>query len=296
MMVFAMPPQRYVTMILNPLLIGVAAIFLVLSANDLIKLHRAGNVVSAQPHPTRRISQPPSISGTQPRSYYDVIVQRDIFNLTPATAASTVTTKEDLQIKLLGTSHVTDDKPFLIVEDSGGNELVYRLGDAIPNAGRIIEVWQDRAVILHDNHRVTISIPQDRNRRPGCRTCSAQQGTATHQQPGRLAWSPSAPFEHQILRLALPPTRSDAQQSLTARSVGGSNMKMLAVLSRAGHQLDDDRDTCLAFLRGAGICAHFGRPESERNILWIEINSDLDRAVTLLRADGFQVSEHPWRE
>jgi type II secretory pathway component PulC len=161
MMVFAMPPQRYVTMILNPLLIGVAAIFLVLSANDLIKLHRAGNVVSAQPHPTRRISQPPSISGTQPRSYYDVIVQRDIFNLTPATAASTVTTKEDLQIKLLGTSHVTDDKPFLIVEDSGGNELVYRLGDAIPNAGRIIEVWQDRAVILHDNHRVTISIPQD---------------------------------------------------------------------------------------------------------------------------------------
>jgi type II secretory pathway component PulC len=162
MMVFAMPPQRYVTMILNPLLIGVAAIFLVLSANDLIKLHRAGNVVSAQPHPTRRISQPPSISGTQPRSYYDVIVQRDIFNLTPATVIpSTVTTKEDLQIKLLGTSQVTDDKPFLIVEDSGGNESVYRLGDTIPNAGRIIEVWQDRAVILHDNHRVAISIPQD---------------------------------------------------------------------------------------------------------------------------------------
>ena len=65
MMVFAMPPQRYVTMILNPLLIGVAAIFLVLSANDLIKLHRAGNVVSAQPHSTRRILQPPSFSGTQ---------------------------------------------------------------------------------------------------------------------------------------------------------------------------------------------------------------------------------------
>jgi hypothetical protein len=56
---------------------------------------------------------------------------------------------------------VTDDKPFAIVEDSGGNESVYRLGDTIPNPGRIIEVWQDRAVILHDNHRVAISIPQD---------------------------------------------------------------------------------------------------------------------------------------
>jgi type II secretory pathway component PulC len=163
MMVFAMPPHRYVTVVLNPLLIGVAAIFLALSANDLIKFHRAGALVSTQPHSaTRRISQPPSISGTQPRSYFDVIVQRDIFNLTPAAAVpSTVTTKEDLQIKLLGTSQVTDDKPFLIVEDSGGNESVYRLGDTIPNAGRIIEVWQDRAVILHDNHRVAISIPQD---------------------------------------------------------------------------------------------------------------------------------------
>jgi hypothetical protein len=30
-------------------------------------------------------------------------------------------------------------------------------------------------------------------------------------------------------------------------------MKMLAVLRRAGHQLDDDGDTCLAYLRRAGI-------------------------------------------
>jgi type II secretory pathway component PulC len=160
-MVFAVP-DRYVTMVINPLLVGVSAIFLVLSANDLIKLYRAGDLVSVQSRSTTRRMSQPSISGTQPRSYYDVIVQRDIFNLTPAAVVpSTVTTKEDLQIKLLGTSQVTDDKPFLIVEDSGGNESVYRLGDTIPNAGRIIEVWQDRAVILHDNHRVAISIPQD---------------------------------------------------------------------------------------------------------------------------------------
>jgi hypothetical protein len=73
-------------------------------------------------------------------------------------------------------------------------------------------------------------------------------------------------------------------------------MKMLAVLRRPGHKLDDDGDACLAYLHRAGICAHFGKPEPERNILWVEINSDLDRAVALLRADGFQVSEHPWRE
>jgi hypothetical protein len=159
-MVFAVP-DRYVTMVINPLLVGVSAIFLVLSVNDLIKFHRAGDLVSAQSRSMRRISQPPSISGTQPRSYYDVIVRRDIFSLTPAVVPSAVTTKEDLQIKLLGTSHVTGGKAFIIVEDSGGNESVYRLGDTIPNAGRIIEVWQDRAVILHDNHRVAISIPQD---------------------------------------------------------------------------------------------------------------------------------------
>jgi hypothetical protein len=91
MTVFAMPPQRYVTMVLNPLLIGVAAILLVLSADDLIKFHRVGNVVFAQPHSTtRRISRPPSISGTQPRSYYDLIVERDIFNLTAAVVPSSV--------------------------------------------------------------------------------------------------------------------------------------------------------------------------------------------------------------
>jgi hypothetical protein len=73
-------------------------------------------------------------------------------------------------------------------------------------------------------------------------------------------------------------------------------MKMLAVRRRAGHELDDDGDACLAYLRCAGISAHFGKPEPERNILWVEINSDLDRAVALLQADGFQVSEHPWRE
>ena len=73
-------------------------------------------------------------------------------------------------------------------------------------------------------------------------------------------------------------------------------MKILAVLRRAGHQLNDDGDTCLAYLHGAGICAHFGKLEPERNILWIETNADFDRAVTLLRANGFQVTEHPWRE
>jgi hypothetical protein len=73
-------------------------------------------------------------------------------------------------------------------------------------------------------------------------------------------------------------------------------MKMLAVLRRADHQLDDDGDFCLAHLHRVGIPAHFGKLESERNILWVEINSDLARAATLLREDGFQVSEHPWRE
>src|SRR6266699_2321756 len=102
----------------------------------------------------------------QPRGYYDTIVQRDIFNLTPAPVESAVTANEDLQIKLLGTSHVSDDKPFAIVEDSGGNEALYRLGDMIPNAGRIVEIWQDRAIILHNGHRVALAIPRDETGEP----------------------------------------------------------------------------------------------------------------------------------
>jgi type II secretion system protein C len=160
MMGFALP-ERYVTMVLNPLLVGVSAIFLALSVNDLIKLHLASDLVSGQPDSATRRLQPRSISGMQPRGYYDTIVQRDIFNLTPAPVESAVTTNEDLQIKLLGTSHVSDDKPFAIVEDAGGNEALYRLGDMIPNAGRIVEIWQDRAVILHNGHRVALAIPRD---------------------------------------------------------------------------------------------------------------------------------------
>jgi general secretion pathway protein C len=159
-------PERYVTMVLNPLLVAISAIFVALSVNDVIKLHLAGDVVSAQPESAARKSPLRNVSTTQPRGYYEAIVQRDIFNLTPAPAETAATANEDLQIKLIGTSQVSDNKPFLIVEDSGGDESIYRLGDVIPNAGRIIEIWRDRAVVLHNGHRVAIAIPRDETGTP----------------------------------------------------------------------------------------------------------------------------------
>ena len=50
----------------------------------------------------------------------------------------------------------------MIVEDSSGTQSLYRLGDTIPNnVGRLVEVGQDRAVVLHKGHRVALTIPHD---------------------------------------------------------------------------------------------------------------------------------------
>ena len=158
--------QRYVTTGLNLLMVAVIAGLLALSVNDVIKLHLASEVVPPEPDASARLALQPAASTPRGRNYYDAIVQRDIFNLAPARVETTAVTNEDLQIKLLGTSQVSDGKPFMIVEDAGGDQSLYQLGDTIPNAGRVIEIWRDRAVVLHNGHRVAIAIPRDEMNSP----------------------------------------------------------------------------------------------------------------------------------
>ena len=142
------------------LLIGLAIIpFLALSATDLVKLHLASGVLPdeseyAQSAPVRLGA------GTHPRVYYNPIVTRDIFNLAPPPEAAPVE-NETMDVKLIGTSQMSGGKPYAIIEDANGRQSLYRVGDQIPDAGQLVEVATNRAVVLHNGHRVAIEIPKE---------------------------------------------------------------------------------------------------------------------------------------
>lgn len=157
--------DRYVV-VLNFLLIGAIVYFLANSVVDVVNLRLAENIVPAATETAPSARTAPRTSAILSRVSYEPIVQRDIFNLAPAPQAAPVETEEDLQIKLVGTSHLTTSKPFVIVEDTSGSQSLYRLGDNIPNVGRLVEVGQDRAVVLHAGHRVALAIPRDDQQQP----------------------------------------------------------------------------------------------------------------------------------
>ncbi len=153
--------ERYL-LIIN-LLIGVVVIpyFLALGVSDFIKLHYAGNVLPASSEYTRATPKAGTM-GQRSRAYYDVITRRDIFNLAPAPQATPPpVANENLNIRLIGTSQQSSGSPYAIIEDSGGNQLLYRLGDEIPNAGKLLDVTRNRAIILHNGHRVALELPHD---------------------------------------------------------------------------------------------------------------------------------------
>jgi len=150
--------------ILNLLLVGVLAIFLGLSLEDAYRFHVAADVVppAAQTAPTAPILHPRSFR--RPRVFYKAITDRDIFNLAPAREAPAE--RENLQIRLLGTSLLTSGKPFVIVEDQSGRQSLYRKGDDIPGVGQLLEIEQDRAVVMHNGHRVAVEIPRESSEPP----------------------------------------------------------------------------------------------------------------------------------
>jgi general secretion pathway protein C len=144
---------------LNLLLIALLAYCAALTADDIVALRFSGP--SAPEFAAERVAGPAAVLN-HPRSYYDTIARRDVFNLTPQTAAAPApVVSESLPIKLLGTSLLTLAKPFVIIQDANSNQALYRLGDEIPGAGKLVEIRKDSAVIDHQGHRVLIEMPQE---------------------------------------------------------------------------------------------------------------------------------------
>ena len=154
--------ERYV-MALNLLLIAILAYFLALSVNDIILGRVAGG---APAHLPSLIGAEPSAPVTRPRAFYEAIAKRDIFNLVPvAEAPAEVAT--NLHIKLVGTSSLTLSQPFIIVEDDNNHEQsLYRMSDEIPDAGKLVGVYKDHAIILHQGRRIKLEMPAGQNATP----------------------------------------------------------------------------------------------------------------------------------
>jgi general secretion pathway protein C len=151
--------ERYV-MALNLLLIAIAAYFLALSVNDIV-LARVSR--GTQPHIPSLGAAVRAPSGPHARSYYDAISRRDIFNLEPAPETAAVPAV-NLHIRLVGTSSLTLSRPFIIVEDNNNHtQSLYRLGDEIPDAGKLVGVYSDRAIILSQGKRIRLDMPVDQN-------------------------------------------------------------------------------------------------------------------------------------
>jgi type II secretion system protein C len=151
-------PHQYVA-VLNFFLIGITVYFLALGVSNGIKLHLAGIEASgvgesAGQKPLRRPQK-----ALRPRAYYDTIVRRDIFSRATAAPTPAPVQNENLDITLIGTSHLSAGKPYIIVETPDGDQSLYRLGETIPNVGRVLSISRNQAVVLHNGHRVALQIP-----------------------------------------------------------------------------------------------------------------------------------------
>ncbi len=147
--------ERYVTA-LNLLLIATLAYFLALSVNDVIRGRLHGGTPLHLPALTRAKPVP---ARSYPRSYYEAIAKRDVFNLEPAPEAP-AELATNLHIKLIGTSQLTLSRPFIIVQDENTQkQSLYQLGDDIPGAGKLVGVYRDHAIVLHAGRRVKLEMP-----------------------------------------------------------------------------------------------------------------------------------------
>lgn len=147
--------ERYTTL-LN-LLLGLSILyFLALCVSDVFKLHYAPTILPAEAE-SKPVARPRAV-GAHPRQFYEVIVRRDIFNLRPPPESAPIA-EEHLNAILVGTSQVTAGKPYAIIENAG-NQAVYRVGDMVPGAGRLLSVSRDRVIILHDGRRVALELPK----------------------------------------------------------------------------------------------------------------------------------------
>ena len=149
--------DRYI-MALNVLLFAVLAYFAVLSVNDVLAYRRAP-AEAAAPRAGSKVADDSSADRT--RAAYQAIVERDIFNLVPPPTAPAQVIVEDLHLTLIGVSQTTKGKPYAIIADRSGQQSVYRLGEMIPNCGKLLEVGKDRAIVEHGGKQVAIELPKE---------------------------------------------------------------------------------------------------------------------------------------
>jgi general secretion pathway protein C len=142
---------------LNILLIATIAYFAALNVEDIIARALHGSAVET---PGFVASIPPP-SGVKSSTYYNQIVHRDIFNLVPQASAPAPVVEEDLHLKLLGTSKLSRTKPYAIIEDQTGEQALYRVGEEIPDAGKLIAVETTSALIDHNGKIVSLQMPKD---------------------------------------------------------------------------------------------------------------------------------------
>src|SRR5208282_2747796 len=127
----------------NFVLVGALAIVLAMCVRDVIER----SVSNESDVPAVSSAAPKAAGGLRTRTYYDAIVKRDIFNEVPQETGAAPVVEEDLNIKLIGTSLQSKSKPYAIIEDQANNESLYQVGEDIPNAGKLVSVETNRAVI-----------------------------------------------------------------------------------------------------------------------------------------------------
>ncbi len=155
--------QRHIVA-LNFLLIAVLAYFAALSVNDLVAMRLTPAGV-----PIPREAPRPADDGVahRPRVAYQEIVNRDIFNIAPPPQPHVeVAEKIDLHLDLIGVSTASAGRPpYAIISDRIGQQNLYRLGETVPNAGKLVEVDKDKVFIDHNGKRVALNLPK--NELPG---------------------------------------------------------------------------------------------------------------------------------
>ena len=146
--------QIHVT-ILNFVLVAALAIVSAMCVRDII----ARRVADEPDAVATTVLVPKAANGIRTRHYYDTIVRRDIFNASPQDSGPAPVVEADLNLKLIGTSLLSHSRPYAIIEDPSGNENLYQVGEDIPDAGRLVSVETNRAIIDRNGKRVAIEIP-----------------------------------------------------------------------------------------------------------------------------------------
>jgi type II secretory pathway component PulC len=148
--------ERHI-MVLNYFLITVLAYFAALAANDIM----TGRSRTSEDFVARTVSRTADRTPNHSRTDYQAIVERDIFNLTPPPVVAPPPVIEDLHLSLIGISRMSKSKAFAIIQDQRGEQAVYRVGEMIPDSGKLIAVESDRAIVEHDGRKVTVALPAD---------------------------------------------------------------------------------------------------------------------------------------